>query len=141
MLAITSDRLVSRARCARTVPSSTSNTMSTTMQPLVVIVTQLANIIIACDFCLPNSPDYTRNSANTNRTVRLWETQIFGNFPSRWPRPLFLWLWFLWWVCASPSCMLNLKLLALAIAEILEGIPKFWGAHLAQGYTQFFLWV
>jgi len=40
----------------------------------------------------------------------------------------------------KPNCVAKLKSLASAIAEILKGIPKFWGASLAQGHADFILW-
>jgi len=40
---------------------------------------------------------------------------------------------------ANPSRIPNLKSLASAIAEMLKGNPKFWGAPLAQGHTFFVL--
>jgi len=39
----------------------------------------------------------------------------------------------------KPSCVPNMKSLASAVAEILKGYPKFWGAPLAQGHTFFVL--
>ena len=44
----------------------------------------------------------------------------------------------LWWPLANPSCVLNLKLLTSAVAQILKGNPKRLGASLAQGYAHFF---
>jgi len=56
------------------------------------------------------------------------EPQIFVTFPSPRPCPLFLLGVFLWWALPNPSCVPNLKLLALAIAQILKGKPKILGS-------------
>jgi len=52
------------------------------------------------------------------------EQQIYGSFPNPRPRSLFFWVWFSWRALANPGCMPNLKLLALAVAQILKGIPQ-----------------
>ena len=65
------------------------------------------------------------------------DPQILRNFRSPELRPLFLLGGILWWATTNPSCMPNLKSLALAVAEILKGNPIIWGAPLVQGHTHF----
>ena len=64
------------------------------------------------------------------------EPQIFGSFPNRRPRPLFL-VVVLWWALANSSCVPNLKLLALAVAQILKGNPKILKNPIVQDHVHF----
>jgi len=65
------------------------------------------------------------------------ESKILRNFSSPRPRPPFSLGVILWWALANPSCVPNLKSLASAYAEILQGSPSFWEAPLTQGHTHF----
>jgi len=58
------------------------------------------------------------------------ELQKFWGAP--WPivTPNFFLGIILWWALANPSCIPNLKSLVSAVAEILKGNRKFWGAPL-----------
>ena len=74
-------------------------------------------------------------SCNRCRNIK-GEPQIFGNCPSPGPRPLFLLRVILWWALANASCLPSLNSLALSVAEILTGNPKFCGP-LLQGQAHF----
>jgi len=52
-----------------------------------------------------------------------------------------LWLCFLWWALANPSCMPNLKLLASDVAKILKGNPKISGSSYSTGSRPLFFGV
>jgi len=67
------------------------------------------------------------------------EAQISGSSPSPGPCPPFLQQVILWWHLTNPSCLPNLKFLAPAVAEILQGNHKIMGAPVAQVQTHFLL--
>jgi len=119
--------------------------------PYISVTDEASDWNLACSWCLPR-PIIKSHYKKQEAPLTLWgqrsrcrnikgESQIYGSFPNPKPRPLFLWVWFSWWALANLSCMPNLKLLAVAVAQILKGTPKFWGAPLSQGYAHFFLLV